>query len=185
MTTSKPEVVAWTDPDEANVFAGWFKNQLIAMGGNDGHIAETCDIALIRLSDYEALQVLCDRLQLEAQCHAQEARTANATIAEIYRLVSGGTGEPGNWNGTEPVRRKLEELQAECERLRKDAETEQAIQRAAEVLPPGYRIEIEVENDAGSVALFAPGAIVECDFQGGIAEQIADAINTAMQGDQP
>src|SRR5690606_9068767 len=76
----------------------------------------------VRTENYEALQVLCDRLQLEAQCHAQEARTANATIAEIYRLVSGGTGEPGNWNGAEPVQRKLEELQAECERLRKEAE---------------------------------------------------------------
>jgi hypothetical protein len=36
-------------------------------------------------------------LKLQAQCHAQEARTANATIAEIYRLCTNGTGEPGNW----------------------------------------------------------------------------------------
>lgn len=79
---------------------------------------------------------------------------------------------------------RLEALQAECERLRKDAATERAIQRAAGVLPPGYRIEIEIEKDAGSVALFAPDASVECDFQGGIAEQIADAIDAALQGEQ-
>lgn len=78
-----------------------------------------------------------------------------------------------------------EKLQAECEKLRKDAETERAIQRAAEVLPPGYRIEIEIEKDAGSVALFVPNASVECDFQGGIAEQIADAIDAAMEEAQP
>lgn len=178
MTTNKPEVLAYLFEDGEVTLERDYKYPGAVRPKGQGE-------KLIRLGDYEALQDLYDRLQLEARCHAQEARTANATIAEIYRLVSGGTGEPGNWNGTEPVRRKLEELQAECERLRKDAETEQAIQRAAEVLPPGYRIEIEVENDAGSVALFAPGAIVECDFQGGIAEQIADAINAAMQGDQP
>jgi len=78
-----------------------------------------------------------------------------------------------------------DQLRAECEKLRKDAETERAIQRAAEVLPPGFRIEIEIEKDYGGVALFSPAAIVECDFQGGLAEQIADAIDAAMQGDQP
>lgn len=52
----------------------------------------------------ERAEALCDRLKLEAQSHAQEARTANATIAEIYQLCTGATGEPGNWNGAEPVR---------------------------------------------------------------------------------
>jgi hypothetical protein len=49
----------------------------------------------------------------QAQMWKQEARKANATIAEIYQLCSGGKGEPGNWNGAEPVRRKLAELNAE------------------------------------------------------------------------
>lgn len=90
-------------------------------------------------------------------------------------------------HGSSPLIRlsDYEALAAECEKLRKDAETERAIQRAAEVLPPGYRIEIEIEKDYGGVALFSPAAIVECDFQGGLAEQIADAIDAAMQGDQP
>jgi hypothetical protein len=51
-----------------------------------------------------ALDRLAETLKLEAQLHAQEARTANATIAEIYQLCSGGTGEPGNWHGAEPIR---------------------------------------------------------------------------------
>ena len=61
---------------------------------------------------------LHERLKMEAQGHAQEARTANATIAEIYRLCSDGTGEPGNWHGAEPVRRKIAALRAERDALR-------------------------------------------------------------------
>ncbi len=86
---------------------------------------EINDTPLIRLTDHERLQAeterlqadheaaraadadLIDRLRQEAQIHAQEARTANATIAEIYRAVTDGTGEPGNWNGADPVRARL------------------------------------------------------------------------------
>lgn len=49
----------------------------------------------------------------QAQIWKGEARAANATIAEIYQLCSGATGEPGNWHGAEPVRRKLAELTRE------------------------------------------------------------------------
>ena len=62
-------------------------------------------------------QDLIERLKQEAQAHAQEARTANATIAEIYRIVSGGTGEPGNWHGAEPVRKCVEELREQVAAL--------------------------------------------------------------------
>lgn len=50
---------------------------------------------------------LIERLKQEAEIHAQEARTANHTIAEIYQVVSGATGEPGNWHGAEPVRQLM------------------------------------------------------------------------------
>jgi hypothetical protein len=63
------------------------------------------------------LRERCETLKLEAQIHAQEARTANATITEIYQLCTGGSGEPGNWNGAEPVRKLIAErdaLRAEC-----------------------------------------------------------------------
>lgn len=89
------------------------------------------DEIVVKASDYEALEAaraadkarieeltdLCDRLKQEAQIQAQEARTANATIAEIYRIVSGGKGEPGNWNGAEPVRRRIAELEQDKARL--------------------------------------------------------------------
>ena len=64
---------------------------------------------------------LIERLKLEAKFHAQEARTANATIAEIYQLCTGATGEPGNWHGAEPVRRHIESLEAQLQECRKDA----------------------------------------------------------------
>src|SRR5690606_29313448 len=49
-----------------------------------------------RADDAEAL---AERLKREAVQHAQEARTANATIAEAYQAVTGGAGEPGNRHG--------------------------------------------------------------------------------------
>lgn len=70
---------------------------------------------------------LIARLRAEAQCHAQEARTANATIAEIYQLCTGATGEPGNWHGAEPVRAKLESLTAALARAEQDAERMRAL----------------------------------------------------------
>ncbi|MEJ8308547.1 hypothetical protein [Agrobacterium larrymoorei] len=60
----------------------------------------------------EELQKLADRLKLEAQGHAMEARTANSTIYEIYQIVTGAKGEPGNWSGAEPVRKFVTEMQA-------------------------------------------------------------------------
>ena len=61
---------------------------------------------------------LIARLKLEAQMHAQEARTANATIAEIYQAVTGSTGEPGNWHGARPVRDALALLRSDAVALR-------------------------------------------------------------------
>lgn len=66
----------------------------------------------------EEAEALAERLKLEAQSHAQEARTANSTIYEIYHVVSGGKDEPGNWHGAKPVGAKLEALQRENAELR-------------------------------------------------------------------
>jgi hypothetical protein len=55
----------------------------------------------------ERAEALAGQLKLQAQIHAQEAQTANSTIAEIYQLCTGATGEPGNWHGAEPVRQAL------------------------------------------------------------------------------
>ena len=69
---------------------------------------------------------LNDTLRQEAQIHAQEARTANGTIYEIYQAITGATGEPGNWNGAKPVIEKLAQLQERA------GELEGAIEKISE-----------------------------------------------------
>ena len=53
-----------------------------------------------------------DRLKLEAQIQAKEARSHRATVREIYQAVTGRTGEPGDWNGAKPVLALIEERDA-------------------------------------------------------------------------
>jgi hypothetical protein len=67
-------------------------------------------------AELEAAKALADRLKLEAQIHAGEARAANATINEAYQAASGGTGERGNWHGAEPIKAALSEARAQTER---------------------------------------------------------------------
>ncbi|TZG25635.1 hypothetical protein [Sphingomonas montanisoli] len=69
----------------------------------------------------EDARALSDRLLLEAQCHAGEARAHKATVHEAYQIASGATGERANWNGAGPIR----EL-AEC--------TPAAEQRCADII---------------------------------------------------
>jgi hypothetical protein len=61
-------------------------------------------------AEIERLKDLIEHLKIEAQGHAQEARAANSTIAEIYQCVIGSTGEPGNWHGAQPVRDEIDLL---------------------------------------------------------------------------
>lgn len=70
----------------------------------------------------ECALALVERLKMEAQVHAQEARTQRATVAECYRAATGGTGEPGSWHGAEPVRQRIAALEAELAEARKDTE---------------------------------------------------------------
>jgi len=63
-----------------------------------------------------SLRALIETLRREAEIHAQEARAANATIAEIYQVVTGSTGEPGNWNGAKPVKDAFDSLRAALEK---------------------------------------------------------------------
>jgi hypothetical protein len=91
-----------------------------------------------RVIGARAAEALAERLKLEAQSHAMEARTANSTINEIYQIVSGGKGEPGNWHGAEPVRAKLEALQRENAELRRLVENGQSF--ANQVRSITYRL---------------------------------------------
>lgn len=60
--------------------------------------------AAAALSGREAVEAARDAAIQQAQQWKMEAETANATIAEIYRLVG---SKAGNWNGAQPVRDAL------------------------------------------------------------------------------
>ncbi len=71
--------------------------------------------AALVMRERDEARDLCAKLRNEARVHAQEARTANATIAKIYRACTGGTGEPGNWRGAQPVIDTLARLTRELD----------------------------------------------------------------------
>ena len=81
----------------------------------------TAALAVVQ-PELDRLRNLVAILQQQAEIHAQEARTANATIYEAYQAVTGATGEPGNWNGARPIRGELDRLRAENARLREALE---------------------------------------------------------------
>ena len=70
-----------------------------------------------------ALERERDALTQQAQIWKQEAETQKATVHECYQVCTGATGEPGDWNGANPVREVVAQRDlalAECERLRAD-----------------------------------------------------------------
>lgn len=90
-------------------------------------------------SENDRLLTLTSDLRLQAQTHAMEARGANSKIAEIYQIISGGKGEPGNWRGAKPVREYVEAAKGEIMRL----ETELALSK-----PVYSRRQLEVRAEA-------------------------------------
>jgi len=65
-----------------------------------------------------AAKAKCENLKFQAEGWTQEARTQKATVHEIYQLVSGATGEHGDWHGAEPVRAYIAAAKADAERMR-------------------------------------------------------------------
>ena len=98
------------------------------------------------VADRDEARELAERLKLEAQGHAMEARTANSTNYEIYQVVSGAKGERGNWHGATPVRERFAAL------------TEALTPFAAEKLPSSKATEIAY-NEFGLRCLMSPLAI--------------------------
>lgn len=109
---------------------------MLSTGHGDGKLMPVSDSATLRkfaelvCANYPKLCDELDSVLVEARIHAQEARTANATIAEIYQVLTGATGEPGNWNGAEPARKIMAELamvRGERDRLREAVEMNERV----------------------------------------------------------
>lgn len=91
-------------------------------GPHTGHAAIRTDESIqayARQAIAGALQSQAERIrELEAEASAtkqqaqiwkMEASTQKATVQGIYQLCTGGTGEPGDWNGANPVRKLIAE----------------------------------------------------------------------------
>ena len=68
------------------------------------------------------LEQKCNSLEQEATIQAQEMRTQRSSLRECYQAVTGSTGEPGDWNGANPVKEKIEELGQFITRLSEELE---------------------------------------------------------------
>ncbi len=68
-----------------------------------------------------------EKLILEAQGHAQEARSMTAVVHEIYQALG---IQKGNWNGAKLVVEKFRELQLallECEKIQTEYVSEEGL----------------------------------------------------------
>ena len=66
----------------------------------------------------QALKIELAAVLQQTQQWKQEARTQASIVRECYQACTGSTGEPGDWNGADPVRK----LVAERDTYKKDAE---------------------------------------------------------------
>ncbi|MFA0969585.1 hypothetical protein [Pseudomonas amygdali] len=97
------------------------------------------------------------------------------TIRDLRSSVSGLK------TGYEAYERVNAELRAERKALRKDASLHSQLQRAAEVLPGAWSVEIVVEHHAGWIDVFDDGGNkVMFDGEGHLADQVSDAIDLAL-----
>jgi Lar family restriction alleviation protein len=124
------------------------------------HIAR-CDPQTIRslITRLQAAEALVERLKLEAQAHASEARTANSTIYEIYQVISGGKGEPGNWNGAEPVRAYVQAAEAKNQAYAEALEW-QPIETAPKDGTVILAVTVEAANPSARMSWFENGVWV-------------------------
>lgn len=53
----------------------------------------------------------------QAQIWKGEASCSNHTIGQIYQICTGAKGEPGNWNGADPVKALVAERDALRDRV--------------------------------------------------------------------
>jgi hypothetical protein len=58
-----------------------------------------------------------EHLLQQAQIQAQEMRTQRAIVRDCYQAATGATGEPGDWNGAEPIRALVRDRDALAAKL--------------------------------------------------------------------
>jgi hypothetical protein len=89
----------------------------IAPIGAVNHLANFINTVCTRL---EAAESQLEAVTQQARIWKMEALTHKSTVQECYQACTGSTGEPGDWNGANPVKQlamRLAEKNAEIERL--------------------------------------------------------------------
>lgn len=66
--------------------------------------------AAVSAADNAVLRAENEALKLQAQCWKFEAKAQKATVHESYQAITRATGEPGDWNGANPVRARIKVL---------------------------------------------------------------------------
>lgn len=114
-------------------------------------------------------------------------------MSEVHRYkVVKMLSEVGNRIGYSPhgpevvLASDYDALMVENERLRKDAEFHQQVQRGAGELPHGWEILIRIEKDAGNAELIDPEGN-EVDYPSNhehLADSVSDAIDEALSAEK-
>lgn len=134
MTIDKDGLAAAHEAYERYGQVGDLKSQRLSDGCLSAAIAaylsalpNTGDELVAKLTEErDSWRRVAERCKSEAEGHAMEARTANSTIYEIYQVLSGAKGEPGNWHGAEPARQYVAKAEASLASAREDALEEAA-----------------------------------------------------------
>jgi hypothetical protein len=150
------------------------------------------------MSDYSELKRLTaaisegsklQGMEAEEAMHAFECAATPNVVSELISDYERVTNNRDMWKGqcerqSEMLRLAHEadkQLKAECEGLRKDASLHAQLQRAAEVLPGAWSIDVVVEHHAGWVDVFDEGGNkVVFDGEGHLGEQVSDAIDMVL-----
>ena len=78
----------------------------------DAEVSGLTRDVLDREAEIARLTNIVDAVRMQAQRWAQEARTQQDTVCRIYEIVTGKTGEPGDWHGERPVADEIARLNA-------------------------------------------------------------------------
>lgn len=181
-----------TTPEQARELAettpmsSWGHNAIDALRSLSDQLDEALKDRVTLAMQAEVLTAERDSIKQQAQIWKMEASAHKRTVQECYQACTGSTGEPGNWNGANPVRA----LVAERDSLRADAERLDTLDRLGyaygfEDMHEGNRWVIEgpfksvrdAIDDAKTNAPKPPATICgNCDtaLPGGCGGQFAD-----------
>jgi len=90
---------------------GYESCNIAACNCNSWHRRESHYVNRLK-DENEAKDEIIANVILQAQIWASEAKTQKSIVHEVNQIVSGATGEKADWNGANPVRERIAELEA-------------------------------------------------------------------------